>query len=247
MRIESNVGPPDRGKPVAGVTEFGHLASGVGHHVINALSAIVSNAEILRIRLALPDPPDPSVLADTIIRTALEAASVARRLIDVTRPLTQVGEAPIRLDQLIADFVAERREAGPEAGSTGGPVTWSVAPIAVPAVVGHAGQLRSMVDLLTTNAAESAGPDGVRISLSTGVDGRGWVVLEVKDDGMGMSPEIQERAVEPFFSTKPGHLGVGLSIANGIWRRHKGTLSARSVPGEGTTIRLFVDPSRTRP
>ena len=50
------------------------------------------------------------------------------------------------------------------------------------------------------------------------------------------------QAVEPFFSTKPSHLGVGLSIANGIWRRHRGTLSIRSQPGEGTAVRLCVVP-----
>jgi signal transduction histidine kinase len=52
------------------------------------------------------------------------------------------------------------------------------------------------------------------------------------------------RATEPFFSTRPGHLGVGLSIANGIWRRHRGTLSIRSQPDEGTQVRLCVEPSR---
>ena len=55
--------------------------------------------------------------------------------------------------------------------------------------------------------------------------------------------EVLERAIEPFFSTKPGQLGVGLSIANGIWRRHRGTLSLKSQPGEGTTVRLCVEPT----
>ena len=49
-------------------------------------------------------------------------------------------------------------------------------------------------------------------------------MLELRDSGQGMDEATLVRAVEPFFSTKPGHLGVGLSIANGIWRRHRGTL-----------------------
>ena len=57
-----------------------------------------------------------------------------------------------------------------------------------------------------------------------------------------MDGEVLRQAVEPFFSTKPAHLGVGLSIANGIWRRHRGTLSIRSQPGEGTAVRLCVMP-----
>jgi C4-dicarboxylate-specific signal transduction histidine kinase len=58
-----------------------------------------------------------------------------------------------------------------------------------------------------------------------------------------MGGETMARAIEPFFSTKPGRLGVGLTIANGIWRRHRGTLSLKSQPEDGTSIRLCVEPS----
>jgi signal transduction histidine kinase len=87
-------------------------------------------------------------------------------------------------------------------------------------------------------------PAGGTIRIHTGMDNRGWNVLEVHDTGLGMEPSTLERAVEPFFSTKPGHLGVGLSIANGIWRRHRGTLSVRSQVGEGTQLRLCLEPTR---
>ncbi len=240
MRSDAPVGPPDRGKAAATLAELGHLASGVGHHVINAFSAVVSNAEILRIRMALPDPPDPIALADAIIRTSLEASAVARRLIDVTRPLTGIGTEEIALDALIADYVDERKADGIDSTS------WTIATTLVPPILGDADQIRSLLDHLTANSIESAGRDRVEIALTTSVDSRGWVVLEIQDTAKGMEPEVLERAVEPFFSTKAGHLGVGLSIANGIWRRHRGTLSVRSQPGEGTTVRLCVEPARQR-
>jgi two-component system NtrC family sensor kinase len=240
MRTDTTLGAPDRGKAVATVSELGHLASGVGHHVINAFSAVVSNAEILRLQLTLPDPPDPCMLADAIIRTAVEAAGVARRLIDVTRPLTNVGAEDLALDALVSDYIAAR-----SAAETG-PVRWSSGASPVPKIIGDEDSLRAMLDHLTLNALEAAGPEGLDIHITTAVEPRGWIVLEVRDTGRGMGPEVQERAVEPFFSTKSGHLGVGLSIANGIWRRHKGTLSVRSRAGEGTTIRLCVEPARGR-
>lgn len=240
MRSNAPVGPPDRGKASATVAELGHLASGVGHHVINAFSAVVSNAEILRIRMSLPDPPDPIALADAIIRTSLEASAVARRLIDVTRPLTSVGTQELELDTLVAEYVAERVANGTE------DVRWVSHVTPVPVIHGDADQIRSLLDLLTTNSIESAGRAGVDVCLGTSVDTRGWVVLEVRDTGSGMESDVLERTVEPFFSTKAGHLGVGLSIANGIWRRHRGTLSVRSQPGEGTTVRLCVEPASAR-
>ena len=221
------------------LNDLSHLASGVGHHVINAFSAIVSNAELLRIKLSgTSNPIEPAVIAGMIIDSAMEAATVARRLIDYTRPITNIGEDRVHLDRLVADYVEARRAADPPA------ITWSTHLEPVPLIRGQSGHLESMLDLLVANSLEAMTAVGEKaISLSTSLDSRGWVMLEIRDTGRGMGPEVLEQAVEPFFSTKGGHLGVGLSIANGIWRRHRGTLSLRSQPGEGTSLRLCVEPS----
>ena len=218
------------------LTDLAHLASAVGHHVINAYAAIVSNAEILRLTAQSDEPPDPVAIADLIIRTAVEASTVARRLIDYTRPVTQIGEGSVSLDGLIAEIVEARRCDGRSRYS------WTAAPGEVPPIRGHADQLRAMIGHLIRNAEEAMSGSGGTIALSTGLDHRGWIALEVADTGPGMTPDLVERAVEPFFSTKAGHLGVGLSIANGIWRRHRGNLALKSRPGEGARVRLCVDP-----
>ena len=241
MRPKSSVGPVDRGKADATVNELGHLASGVGHHVINAFSAVVSNAEILRMKLSMPNPPDPTALADSIIQAAVNAAAVARRLIDVTRPVTDVGQEQIALDRLIEAYVSARADSPSETGTR---IHWTSVVTPTPPILGNPDHLRSMLDHITANAIEAAGPKDLNIRLSTALDARGWVIVEVRDDGLGMTPEVLGRAIEPFYGTKPNHLGVGLSIANGIWRRHKGTLFVMSVAGEGTTIRLCVEPAK---
>ena len=223
------------------LNNLGHLSSAVGHHVINAFSAVVSSAEIMRIKMAGPTPIDPSGLADMIINTALEAASVARRLIDYTRPITDIGEAPVLLHELIADYLATAPTASPA-----GPLSWVSDLAPVPPIRGNDVHLRTMLCLLLDNAREAMRPgQPATVSFATAVDARGWVALEIHDSGRGMDAETLERAVEPFFTTKPGQMGVGLSIANGIWRRHKGTLSLRSVPREGTLLRLCVEPVGT--
>ncbi|HWE36364.1 MAG TPA: ATP-binding protein [Isosphaeraceae bacterium] len=219
------------------LTNLGHLAAGIGHHVINAFSAIVSNAEILRLAAQAKEPIDPAAVADTIVKTAVEASTVARRLIDYTRPITTAGPSLVALDRLITDIAAE------ESARLGrAEVVWQVDARPVPPIKGDEAQLRAMLGHLITNALEALSRSGGTITLSTGMDARGWVALEVRDSGAGMSSEALTRAVEPFFSTKGGHFGVGLSIANGIWRRHHGTLAVRSQPGEGTVVRLCVEP-----
>lgn len=236
----------DAAETLERLINLGHLSSGVGHHVINAFSAVVSNAELMRLDLPLASIPAPAVLAERIIHTALEAATVARRLIDYTRPVTSVEPDraafqphTLSLDQLAARFVEdERLRARPE-------IAWETDLSPLPSIRGHEVQLRSMLAHLFQNAYEAIPPRGGTIALSTATDTRGWNVLEVRDSGQGMEAATLERAVEPFFSTRPGHLGVGLSIANGIWRRHRGTISIQSVPGEGTRIRLCVEPGQS--
>ncbi|MFO0951425.1 MAG: HAMP domain-containing sensor histidine kinase [Isosphaeraceae bacterium] len=223
--------------------DLGHLASGVGHHVINAFSAIVSNAELLRLDPPLPNLPDPSVLAESIIRTALEASTVARRLIDYTRPVTSIEPDraafppdAIRLEEIAADVVETLRDSNPHT------VVWETDLSPLAPIKGHEAQLRAMLTHLIQNSLDALPPSGGTVRVVTTSDSRGWNVLEVRDTGAGMLAETIERAVEPFFSTKPGHLGVGLSIANGIWRRHRGTLSVQSVRGAGTCLRLLIEP-----
>ncbi len=225
-------------QPVERLTDLGHLSSAVGHHVINAFSAVVSNAEILRLTANSDLKIDPLTVAEQIIRSAVEASGVARRLIDFTRPITHVGDQPIALDQLVREVVEEERTQHPPE------IIWEIRAGRVPTIQGHGPRLREMLRLLLDNARDSLPPSGGTIVVSTSVDDRGWVMIEVTDNGSGMPPEVLARAVEPFFTTRSGHSGVGLSIANGIWRRHKGTLSLRSRPDVGTSVRLCVEPSR---
>src|SRR3954470_4855963 len=110
----------DKDADIERLNNLGHLAAGVGHHVINAFSAIVSNAELLRLKPPIPSVVDPASLADTIVRPGLDAATVARRLIDYTRPVTStdpdtscLDPSAIALDRLVEDFVIDQRSVGP--------------------------------------------------------------------------------------------------------------------------------------
>jgi signal transduction histidine kinase len=214
-----------------------HLTSSVSHHLINAFSAIVSNAEILRLSAEAENPSDILAIVDTVVRSSLDASGVARRLIDFTRPYTVAGPDPVDLVRLAEEVIAAERQHG------GASITWAVEPGSVPPIRGHADHLRLMLRHLIANALEAM-PEagGGTITLATSRDTRGWIVLEVRDTGQGMTSDVLERAVEPFFTSKPGHLGVGLNIANGIWRRHRGTMSIRSQEGTGSQVRLSIEP-----
>ena len=228
--------------------DLSHLSSAVGHYLINAYSATVSNSELIRSPISrAPDARESAALATSIIDTALHASKVARKLIDWARregalALLDPGGEPrmVDLNQLISEVIeAERRS-----GSPG--IEWRWSPGKIRTVPGDRSQLRKMLTRFLENAQEAL-PGGGTIEFSSQTDTRDWIILTIRDSGCGMSQEVQRRAGEPFFSTKEDHAGVGLTIAQLIWRRHRGAFSIESSPGAGTTIRLSILPPATAP
>ncbi len=114
-------------------------------------------------------------------------------------------------------------------------------PSDLPTVQGDPGALNQVFLNLIKNAAESlAGGEGsIRVDAST--EG-GTLRVRVRDDGSGMSPEVQARLFEPFFTTKDEGrgTGLGLSICKQIVEGHGGTLQVESAEGEGTTMTVSL-------
>jgi signal transduction histidine kinase len=123
-------------------------------------------------------------------------------------------------------------------------------------------QLNQVFMNLLANAADAIGDQRGHIWIATGTRTSGTqpepvpvAAITIRDDGAGMTPEVQARIFEPFFTTKPQGqgTGLGLSLSYAIVERHGGTLTVESQPGGGTafTIGLPVrrmharDPTRT--
>lgn len=225
------------------LNELGHLSAAVGHHVINAFSAVVSNAELIRSHAqnGNRDSRELSALAAAIIENALGASHVPRRLIDFTRRFTSPGFDQKADPVVLIDLNQVLRETAEAQQASDPNVEWILNLDRIPMIRGSASQIRSLLGYLIQNAREAMPRSRGTISFSTQVDERNWVVLEVRDSGAGMTPEVLKRATEPFFTTKPGRSGIGLTVAHGIWRRHRGALAIESQPGEGTMIRLAVE------
>jgi signal transduction histidine kinase len=98
-------------------------------------------------------------------------------------------------------------------------------------------QLASMTGHLVQNAIEAAGPEG-RVAVRLRRDGDASV-LEVEDDGPGMTPEfVRERLHHPFRSSKRTGFGLGLYECRELAREAGGDLAIESAPGRGTVARL---------
>ncbi|MGB9629676.1 MAG: sensor histidine kinase, partial [Thermodesulfobacteriota bacterium] len=102
-------------------------------------------------------------------------------------------------------------------------------------ILGNPAELREVLVNLFVNAMDAL-PRGGTITFRTGME-KGYVFIEVGDNGIGIPKSIQQRIFDPFFTTKGiDRSGLGLSISYGIIQRHRGEIWAESHEGMGTTI-----------
>jgi PAS domain S-box-containing protein len=214
------------------------LASGVLHDINNVLNPIMAAAYLLQ-----ANAENPAAVRDYTARISkaveLGAATAARvgRFIR-QEPLQGIGAEELVDLSAVADEVAAMTRPSWAERAAGGPVEFRDDLTGGALVRGIAGELRAAVLNLVQNALDAMAATGGTLGLRTQVAGDA-AVLEVSDTGVGMSPDVRERAFEPFFSTKGrGSAGLGLAEVYGIAKRHNGRAEIDTAPGSGTTVRL---------
>lgn len=95
-----------------------------------------------------------------------------------------------------------------------------------------------LINLLLNAAQAVEGQDNARISLAGYQDGQARTIIEVRDTGPGIVPENIDKIFIPFFSTKEGGAGIGLSFSRQVMHLHRGSISVHSRPGEETVFTL---------
>jgi two-component system cell cycle sensor histidine kinase/response regulator CckA len=224
---------------------IGGLAAGVAHDFNNVLAVIIGHADLLLHELAGSDANRESV--EEIRGAASRAADLTRQLLAFSR---QQILQPQRTDLSgIVGGMAKmlRRLIGED-------VTLAiVAPSALGPVLVDPGQMEQVVLNLAVNARDAM-PLGGALTIETAdvqldeasaegdVKPGSYVTLSVTDTGTGMDAATQARIFEPFFTTKEPGRGTGLGLATvfGIVQQSGGTISTVSVPGRGTTFRVYL-------
>ena len=217
---------------------LGEMASGIAHDFNNALSPVVGFTEVLLDRPEYLDNKEKVTRYLKMVNTsAQDAANVVRRLREFYRNRDEEELLlPINLNDLVEQVIMLTQPRWKDQALASG-VTLRVETDLqnVARVTGNESELREVLTNLILNAADAMAESGT-ITLRTRSDGT-HVVLEVTDTGTGMTEEVRQRCLEPFFTTKGKRgTGLGLAMVYGIIRRHQGTLSIESEPGRGTTV-----------
>jgi PAS domain S-box-containing protein len=225
---------------------LGELAAGIAHDFNNSLAMIVGYTELL-----LADPAaleDRAAARDSLqlVHSAAEdAAAVVGRLREFYRP-REKGEdvRPVQLNDVIARAISLTEPRWRDQAQAGGRTIHVETDFGdVPPVAGLEAELREALANLILNAVDAM-PSGGTLTLRTRMRAD-RVVVEVRDTGVGMPPEVLARLFEPFFTTKGDRgTGLGLPMVHGIVERHEGHIEVDSAPGAGTTFTISLPASR---
>lgn len=215
----------------AKLSSVGSLVAGVSHELNNPLLGLLGHAEHLATKFPAGDPAREKL--DIVVA---EARRMQRTLADLrgfTRPNAR-ERGRVDLNRVAADVVALVQH---DARTAGVDCRAELSPSETP-VTGSPDELRQVVLNLALNALQATPADG-RVKVST-ANGGGRCRLVVTDTGAGIAPELLAKVREPFFSTKPGRMGLGLSISQEIVAAHGGELTLESAAGSGTRVTVSL-------
>jgi PAS domain S-box-containing protein len=217
------------------------LSGGIAHDYNNLLTAIMGNISLVMTYL------DPEDHLHALLNQAQEASLIAKELTNRLITFSR-GGAPLKQIVRLAPLI----EGAVEFALSGSSVTvdFSIPDDAWCVAVDHA-QMTQALHHLVINARESM-PQGGLIQVEVAnieappaartPEGGATVRIDIRDEGQGIPPEIQERIFDPYFSTKTKGdqkgLGLGLSIAESIVKRHGGSICVTSRVGHGSCFRI---------
>ncbi len=222
------------------VTTMGELSASIAHEVMQPVTAAVTNAHAA-LRWLGTQPPDLEEIRQALGRVVKEG----NRATDVIgRIRALIKKAPPRKDSLeineaILEVIALTRG---EVVKNGVSVQTQLAE-GLPLIQGDRVQLQQVILNLIINAAEAMNgvSEGSReLQIGTGKDASGGVLVAVQDSGPGLKPESSDRLFDAFYTTKPGGMGMGLSICRSIVEGHGGRIWASRNAGPGATVQFTV-------
>jgi two-component system, cell cycle sensor histidine kinase and response regulator CckA len=239
---------------------LGRMAGSMAHHFNNLLGVITGNLELVLDGFADdPEQATPGVIESLrdALAGALKAGDLTRRLLmylghadgdPIVMDLSEVGRRGIPLLEIAMPLGTELEADLPSPG---------------PLVRMNPRSLQQLLTNLVTNAWEASEPEKASVHLAVSTvpasevperdrfpaewrpQASSYACLQVRDDGRGIDAESLSDIFDPFFSSKSFGRGLGLSVALGTVKAHGGALCVSSVPGRGTTFKVYLPVAET--
>jgi len=232
---------------VTRVSSMGEMASAIAHEINQPLTAI-ANYTYASVRMLRSGAASQDEILEVLQRVAGEAeraGEVVRRMRSFVRGdegQIQEVEANFLVNEVVRLAAAEARQNGVELDTR--------LEIGLPVVLADSIQIQQVLLNLVRNAIEAiamSSAEARRIQLSTRASGEGMIEIAVSDTGPGLAGTDLEKVFEPFYTTKPEGIGIGLALSRSIADAHGGRLWATAnAASPGATFRLTLPTAHER-
>lgn len=211
---------------------LGQLSAGVAHEIRNPLAAVNLNLQMLKRKTEESNP------LFNYVKTAMQGVERITRIVEVTLNFSRPNVPdvkPLSLNNTIRSSL-ELTRSSLKRKDIKVDIEFDEK---LPVVPADFKQMQQVFINLITNAADAIETKGnielkTYVEKSTKVNEGEFVVAEVSDTGVGMSPEDMKKIFNPFFTRKPEGTGLGLPITQRILHNHNGVIDVESKIGEGT-------------
>lgn len=209
----------------------GLLAARVAHDIRNPLASMKIHAQLLQSRVKADDRSQ--TLIGSVLHDISQLESVIRDLIELARP-GELRRMPADLNAIVRTVLKQldarllHRRVGVELDLAD----------RLPLVLADAGRLSQALLNVIVNALDAM-PNGGTLTIATRFEGPN-VILEVDDDGEGIDPDILDRVFDPFVSSKPEGVGLGLVNVKAVVESHGGRIELGSRQPRGTRAKMTI-------
>ena len=217
----------------AKLTAIEQLASGIAHEIHNPLTIISGKAQVLLLQKdrKFYDEKVEEILR-VIVQQTRRAADITKKLLMFSRHSASTREK-LRLESILSDTLSLIAY---QTSMEGIEIQRLVAE-GLPDFFGSVQEIREVFFNLILNALQALGPGGrIQVGITHHPVDRAFVI-QVADSGPGILPENIDKVFNPFFTTRPEGIGLGLFVTQQIVHRYGGSIRVESAPREGT---LFV-------
>ena len=216
------------------LSAMGEMASGIAHELNQPLTAIMNYARAARRHLDRTEP-DTAPIADLVDKAGQQAERAAE-IIKRLRRFIKQDESERRLEPINA--IVEEAAALALIGASDHHIELIFdLNDSLPSVLIDRIEVQQVVLNILRNAIEAfEGPGERKIRVSTGAGGSETVRVDLRDNGPGRAPEVEDNPFRPFQTTKEDGLGIGLAISRTIIDAHGGQLWAKNLPEGGAAF-----------